>query len=180
MDPEALFARLKAEYAGQRALPVETWKPTVNGAIAIHIDGQGRWFHEGDEIRRPELVRLFSRILRRDPDGYVLVTPAERLLIEVDDVPFLAVDFERRSATADGVEPELLFRTNVDDLVLVDREHPLWMSSGAEARPYLRVRPGLDARITRAAFYRLLEHVEFDGPTAFVRSCGTRFLLGNV
>ena len=104
------------------------------------------------------------------------MTPAERLLIDVEDVPFQAIDFERRAPA--GEPPELIFTTNVGDLVLVDRDHPLWMSGGEAARPYLRVRPGLDARITRAAYYRLLEHVELKQQRAYVQSAGIEFLLG--
>lgn len=179
MSTETLFNRLLQQLSGQQGPPVEQWQPTVNGHIAIRIDANGHWFHEDERIRRPEIVRLFSTILRRDPDGYVLVTPAERLLIEVDDVPFMAVDFEiRHHGDPDLAATDLIFTTNVQDLVFVDREHPLWMSSTDQPRPYLRVRPGLDARITRAAYYRLVEHAIEDDGRIYVASGGMRFLLG--
>ncbi|MEM6707883.1 MAG: DUF1285 domain-containing protein [Pseudomonadota bacterium] len=176
--PETLYRQLKEELGEQRTLPVDDWQPVVNGRIAIRIDGDGRWFHEREQIRRPELVRLFSRILRRDEDGYVLVTPAERLLIEVDDVPFQAVDFEAMT-DATGAATDLIFTTNVGDLVRVDRDHPLWMSNTPAHRPYVRVRQGLDARITRAAYYRLLDVATVKDDRVMVGSGGMQFLLGS-
>ena len=148
MSAEDLFEQLRRELEGQRHPPVLSWNPEHEGRIDIRIDGQGRWFHEGEAIRRKEIVRLFASILRRDEDGYVLVTPAERLLIEVDDVPFLAVDFEVRHTAPDTAgASDFIFTTNVGDLVFADRDHPIWMSGGDAPKPYLRVRSGLDARL---------------------------------
>ena len=177
MNTSDLFERLQQELDDQRYPPVLSWHPSHQGRIDIRIDADGRWFHEGEPIKRTEIVRLFASILRRDDDGYVLVTPAERLLIEVEDVPFLAVDFEVRGGGSE--QTDFIFTTNVGDLVFADRDHPIWMSSGTAPKPYLRVRSGLDARITRAAYYRMLEHAQTEAGRVYVVSGDTRFLLGS-
>ena len=92
-DPDSLFALLEADKNRKRP-PVSRWNPSHVGISAMRIGADGRWFHQGSEIRRPEMVRLFATILRRDGAQHYLVTPVERLSIEVDDAPFLAVDVE--------------------------------------------------------------------------------------
>ncbi|ESQ76653.1 DUF1285 domain-containing protein [Asticcacaulis sp. AC402] len=125
-------------------LPVATWNPPFCGHIDMRIARDGTWFHNGTPIRRPAMVRLFSRLLRRDEDGYVLVTPVEKLGITVEDVPFIAVEM----AVVDGT---LTFRTNVDDVVTAGRDHPLRFETGDNGFiPYVEVRIGLFARLARA------------------------------
>ncbi|MEQ9663153.1 MAG: DUF1285 domain-containing protein, partial [Parasphingopyxis sp.] len=104
-----------AAHIEDRSLPpVETWHPEREGAIDIVITRDGRWIHEGDPIERPALVALFSTILRREPDGsYVLVTPAEKLTIEVEDAPFVAVEMNSEGS---GQERTMAFRLNTGDL----------------------------------------------------------------
>ncbi|MBS7553748.1 DUF1285 domain-containing protein [Ancylobacter dichloromethanicus] len=164
-----------------RALPaVESWNPPDCGEIDIVIDREGVWHHEGRPIRRPALVRLFASVLRREGARHVLVTPAEKLGITVEDAPFLAV--EMAVEPGEG-EPCLVFRTNLDDLVRCDRDHPLRVETRAdgEPRPYLYVRRGLWARLTRAAFLDLAERAEarvVDGRAVFgVASGGAFFAL---
>ena len=153
-EPDSLFAQLEAEKERKRP-PVSRWHPERVGASAMRIASDGRWFYRDSEIRRPEMVRLFSTILRRDGTVHYLVTPVERLSIDVDDAPFLAVDVE---AQGQGEAQRLAFRTNVDDLVEVDAEHPIRMKPrGADARPYVLVRDGLEALISRPVYYRLAE-----------------------
>ena len=157
--------------------PVNAWHPEREGRIDIRIDRNGAWHHEGSPIRRLAMVKLFSSILRKDADGYCLVTPAERLMIEVEEVPFMAVEL---AVKGQGRSAELLFRTNVDDHVVVDADHPLRVvTDGAdEPRPYLRVRDALDARLTRAVFYHLVEQSTVEEGQCWAYSRGARFLLG--
>jgi hypothetical protein len=127
----------------------------------MRVAADGAWFYRGSEIRRPEMVRLFSTILRRDTDGYVLVTPVERLSIEVDDAPFVAVDVEARGA---GREQRLAFLTNVGDVVEASATRPITVrGTESSPRPYVLVRDRLDALISRAAYYRLAE-LACEGP----------------
>ncbi|WOJ90174.1 DUF1285 domain-containing protein [Methylocapsa polymorpha] len=134
----------------QRALPpVEQWNPPFCGDIDMRIARDGSWFYRGTPINRPALVRLFSTILRKDPDRYVLVTPVERVGVTVEDAPFIAVEM---TATNEGAGQALRFRTNVGDWVTVDAEHPLRFERGEAdgVKPYVLVRGGLWALVNRA------------------------------
>ncbi|KTS71221.1 proteophosphoglycan precursor [Pseudomonas oryzihabitans] len=152
-----LLAQLPAVQEGSLP-PVHLWHPPFCGDIDMRIARDGTWYHQGTPITRPAMVRLFSTILRRDPERYVLVTPVECVGIQVEDVPFLAVDVEWRG---DGAGQELDFLTNVGDRVAAGAEYPLRFAQHEEQpAPYVRVRGGLEARINRAVFYRLMERVE--------------------
>lgn len=127
----------------------------------MRIGRDGRWYYLNSEIRRPEMVRLFSTILRRDDDGTHLVTPVEKLSIDVEDAPFIAIDMEARG---DGSDQSLVFLTNVGDLVLADAGHPIQLrGTDPEVRPYVLVREALDALISRPVFYRLVD-IAVPGP----------------
>jgi hypothetical protein len=153
MTPGDLFEQLSDP--NRRGLPpVENWHPDREGTSEMRIDAQGRWFHQGGEIKRAALVRVFSTILRREADSYFLVTPVEKLSIEVEDAPLLVVGMDVRGA---GESQEIVFVTHTDDLVIADEEHPIRMGQGAEIRPYVEVRAGLDALINRPVYYRLAE-----------------------
>lgn len=160
-DPTASLAALveRAARAGAGAPPVDTWHPARCGRIDMRIDAAGAWHHEGSPIRREALVRLFSTVLRGEADGsYVLVTPAEKLDIVVEDLPFVAVEM---AATGEGAGRDLTFRTSLGDVVRADAEHPLRLVDDADGfRPCVRVRGRLDARLTRAAALELAELVE--------------------
>ena len=158
-EPLAAIAGLSlaeiGRLAGERGTPpVEQWHPAHCGDSGMRIARDGTWFHEGSPIGRPAMVRLFSSILRREPDGgYVLVTPAEKLAIAVDDAPFVAVELASESA---GRDRRLAFRLNTGDLVLASAAHPLRFEQRAEGpHPLLRVRGGLDALIARPVYYEL-------------------------
>ncbi len=161
--------------AAQRALPpVDLWNPPNCGAIDILIQADGVWLHEGSPIGRRELVRLFSTVLRKDPDGYCLVTPVEKLTIRVEDVPFRAVAVTRR----DG---DLVFITDVGDETVAGPDHPIRveLSRDGEPRPYIHVRGGLEARIERSVFYELVEAAQRDETGALgLHSGGVWFELG--
>jgi len=145
-----------ARMAGERRLPpVDKWNPTHCGDSAMRIGRDGIWYHEGSPIGRPAMVRLFSTILRREPDGgYVLVTPVEKLAILVEDAPFTAVELKSEGA---GAERSLAFRLNTGDLVIAGPAHPLRFEKGDCPRPYLEVRRGLDALVVRSVYYELAE-----------------------
>ncbi len=173
---DELYEQLRERLEAQSYPPVQSWQPPRGGRIDIRIDTDGEWYHESVRIERQELVRLFSTILRKDPDGYCLVTPAERLLIEVMDVPFVAVDVEQGTGE-EGVE--LLFTTNVGDYVIADEAHRIWVEEHvAGPRPYIHVRDGLNARINRPTYYRLAELCEEADGGHWLVSRGARFQLG--
>jgi hypothetical protein len=149
--------------------PVERWNPAYCGEIDMRIAADGTWHYNGSPIGRPALVRLFSTILRKDPERYVLVTPVERVGIAVDDAPFLAVEM---AVDGEGDGRRIGFRTNVDDLVEVGPDHPLRFDRDETGgvKPYLRVRGDLWARVTRPLALDLVDLAEertFEGRTMF-------------
>lgn len=160
---------------------------TICGDLDMRIARDGTWFYHGSPIGRKELVRLFSTVLKREEDGtYWLETPVEKGRVEVEDAPFLAVEME---AEGDGRNRSLRFRTNVDDWVTLDDEHPLRVEHDPETgepSPYIHVRKGLEARLNRAVYYELVEHgVEEDagdgkGVHYGVWSNGTFFPMGTL
>lgn len=160
---------------------VESWNPTVSGEIDMRINADGPWYHEGRPIRREALVRLFASILRREPDGqHVLVTPVEKLAIRVDDAPFVAVEM---TGEGQGANQVLSFRTNIGDIVTAGRDHPIRFEIEAEhsgLKPYLRVRGGLDALLTRALTLDLVDLAVDHDRDAGVWSGGAFFALPNV
>lgn len=150
--------------------PVHSWNPPDCGDLDIRIARDGTWFYLGTPIGRPELVRLFSTILRKDGDRYVLVTPVEKVGIVVDDAPFVAVDF-----TVDGTDKAqtLTFETNVGDFAVAGPENPIRVMRDPETgepSPYVLVRANLEALIDRKSFYRLVDigaHADHDGARWF-------------
>ena len=155
--PLGLASLQRDAAAGRRLPPVEKWNPSHCGDIDIRIAPDGTWYHQGSPIGRKELVRLFSTILRRDPEGYVLVTPAEKMRIVVEDAPFVAVLLD---VAGEGRGQRLTFITNVGDEAVAGPDNPIRIdtdpSTGAPA-PYVHVRKGLEARIARAVFYQLAD-----------------------
>jgi len=163
---------------GRGLPPVHLWNPAHCGDIDIVIKRDGLWFHEGTPIGREALVRLFSTVLRKDPDGFHLVTPVEKMRITVEDAPFIAVRVDREGEA-------LRFLTNVGDEVEAGADNAIRVEmdlATGEPRPYLHVRRGLEARIRRAVFYELVEMAEeretAEGPTLGVSSNGAWFALG--
>jgi uncharacterized protein len=138
----------------QRLPPVATWAPTRNGDSEMRIAADGVWYHQGSPIRRENMTRLFSTILRKEADGsHVLVTPTEKLSIVVDDAPFLAVEVK---VSGEGGAQTLSFRLNSGDLVVAGEDHPIRFAGTPEApRPYLVVRGGMEALIVRSVYYEL-------------------------
>lgn len=169
-----------AKQAPGRGLPpVHLWTPAHSGEIDIVITADGRWIHEGATINRAALVRLFSTVLRKDPDGYWLVTPVEKMRITVEDAPFIATGLDV-AAWSDG-SPVLSFTTNVGDVVEAGADNALRVEidpATQEPRPYLHVRRGLEALISRPVFYELVEMAQERDGVLGVESAGTWFPLG--
>ncbi|RFC65458.1 DUF1285 domain-containing protein [Fulvimarina endophytica] len=165
----------RAAKASSGGAPVDTWDPPDCGRIDIRIAADGRWYHEGRLIGREPLVRLFASILKTEAGGATyLVTPVEKLRIEVEDAPFMAVEVVR---TISPQGPVLTFRTNVGDLVTADAERPVHLPADIEEDfvPYLTVRGRLRAKASRAVALELAGWLEEDGEGYFLTSGGTRF-----
>jgi uncharacterized protein len=152
---DGLEALLKIQGEGQA--PVESWNPPYCGDIGMAIKADGTWFYQGSPIGRIALVKLFARVLRREADGkHFLVTPAEKVDVAVDDAPFLAVEMQ---VDGSGEGQVLTFRTNVDDIVRCGPAHPLRFVEERTGglKPYVVVRGRLEALVTRALYYDLVE-----------------------
>lgn len=153
---EGIAASVKAS-KGRGLPPVDTWNPPFCGDLDMRIARDGTWFYLGTPIGRPELVKLFSSILRKDGADYFLVTPVEKVGITVDDAPFVAVDFE---ATGEGADQVLTFTTHVGDTAVAGPDHPIRVERAPETgepSPYVLIRRNLEALIDRKSFYRLVE-----------------------
>jgi len=171
------LAEAAAAGGGRGPAPVHLWNPAYCGEIDMRIAVDGTWFYGGTPVGRPALVKLFASILRKDPERHVLVTPVERVGIVVDDAPFVAVEMAHETAEDGG---RLVFRTNVDDIVAVDGEHPLRFERAAAGglKPYVLVRGGLWALVKRALYYDLValgETIERRGEDWFGVSSGGVF-----
>ncbi|HBT34833.1 MAG TPA: DUF1285 domain-containing protein [Hyphomonas sp.] len=142
--------------------PVHLWNPERSADINMEIRADGSWWHEGDPINRERLVKLFSRILRKDEDGSVwLVTPYEKVIVHVADAPFLAVRVERAGEA--GPQQTLAFVTNLGDVTLAGPDAPLRVETDPETgepSPYVLVRGQLEAKLARPVFYELANMAE--------------------
>lgn len=154
--------------------PVHLWNPPYCGEIGLRIASDGTWFYQGSPIGRMPLVKLFSSVLKREGERHFLVTPVEKIGIEVEDAPFLAVEMRREGS-------DLHFRTNVDEWVACGPEHALRFEPEPETgglKPYLHVRRDLWAKVTRPLFYDLVElgeEREVDGQAMFGVESGGAF-----
>lgn len=138
--------------------PVHLWDPPFCGDMDMVIARDGTWIHEGKPIRRTALVELFASVLKIADDGeYYLVTPVEKVRIQVEDCPFVALDMD---VEGEGRKQRLTFTTNIGEKVAVGEDHPLKIQvdpDSGEPHPSIHVRSGLDALINRAVFYRLVD-----------------------
>ena len=182
---ERLFADLLASQDKSSASlpPVHLWKPQLSGDMDMIIDREGRWIHEGGEIKRPAMVKLFASILVFEEGDYFLVTPVEKWRIQVDVAPLFVVAAERE--TRAGYQA-IKLTTVTGDVVIVDRQHPLSMqafSGSEEPLPLVLVRRNLQALLSRNVFYEIVEWAAessggYDGMLS-ISSMGERFILGS-
>ena len=172
---ENIAASVSAATRGKGLPPVHLWNPPFCGDLDIRIARDGTWFYLGTPIGRPALVKLFSSILKKEAGKYYLVTPVEKVGIQVDDAPFVAVDVDHR----DG---DLHFTTQVGDTMIAGPDHPIRVErdpATGEPSPYVLVRSNLEALIDRKSFYRLVDlglHEIWKGESWFgLRSQSTFF-----
>jgi uncharacterized protein len=150
------FAELQTLLDERRLPPVDRWNPERCGHSGMRIARDGTWYHEGRPIARPAMVRLFSTVLRREPDGrHVLVTPVEKLDIEVEATAFRAIEM---SSEGEGRERRIAFRLDSGDALILDADHPLRVVETEHGpSPRILVRHDLEAELTRSLYYELAE-----------------------
>jgi len=170
------------ESAESISMARKNWQPKHQGSIDIRIAVDGTWYHEGRAFQRAALIKLFATVLHREDKNYFLLTPVEKLSIQVDDAPFVATIVEQIS---DGGHTALVFTTNLGDRIVADDQHPIRVEidpQSGEPRPYIHFRDGLEALISRNAFFELANLAEIsqlDGCNYLViNSMGVDFNLG--
>nr|WP_233355638.1 DUF1285 domain-containing protein [Henriciella litoralis] len=180
---EELLKAISPDKSARKLPPVDSWQPERSTDIDMEIRANGSWWHEGGRINREKLVKLFSTILRKDEDGsFWLVTPYEKVVVHVEDAPFMAVRVDR---AGEGETQSLAFVTNVGDVVVAGKDHPIRIETDPdtlEPSPYLLVRGRLEAKLSRPAFYELagmaVETPSDGGRTLGVWSDGEFFPIG--
>jgi len=136
------------------AYPLDIWHPEHCGVMNLTIKANGQWWHEGSEIKRNKLVLLFSKVLCREGETYYLKTPVEKIEIEVEDAPYIVVDY--KVTTQECGEQNLTLITNIGDEIPLSQEFALELR-GNDKKPYVLLKRGLTALISRAVFYDLIE-----------------------
>ncbi len=182
--PDPSLGSLERSIGGDKTNP-EPGGQQFCGDIDMRIGRDGTWFYHGSPIGRKPLVKLFAGVLHRDEAGdYWLETPAEKARIRVDDAAFVAVEM---MVTGENEQRSIEFRTNVDEIVTADAAHPIRVETDMETgepSPYVFIRDGLEALISRAVFYDLVELGEertVDGEEIFgVWSAGRFFPIGRL
>lgn len=150
------LAELQAMIDERRLPPVDKWNPAHCGHSGMRIGRDGTWYHEGSPINRPAMIRLFSTVLRREPDGtHVLVTPMEKLGIEVDSTAFRAIEMH---SEGEGPDRRIAFKLDSGDAVIAGPDHPLALVPAENGpSPRIAVRHGLEAELSRPVYYELAE-----------------------
>ena len=160
--------------------PVESWNPPYCGEIDIQIKANGDWFYGGSVIKRLPLVKLFASVLIKEVNSDVaehfLVTPVEKVKIQVDDAPFLLTQWR----WLDADEKIMQVSTNLDDEFLLDAEHPLTVTESGDL--YVTVRRNLLAKVHRNVYYQWAdiaqEVVTKNGTELILSSADCQFSLG--
>lgn len=160
-----LFTLLGKFEQQQKMPPVDSWNPTREGEIDILINTKGEWYHEGGYFKRQDLARMFSSILRKEGEDYFLVTPAEKLKIQVEDVPFSIV-------LMNASDDDLSVITSLGDEVKVSAEHPLEFRQSTDLIPYVMIRNNLWAKFNQSSYYQLMDLVEETAEGYVIRSGG--------
>ncbi len=158
--PTAVLQDLQAVLKEHPLPPVHKWHPEQTRESRMRIASNGDWFYQESKIERMRMVRMFASILRKDDDDYYLVTPAERLRIDVEDAPFIAVLLR---VTQHDSQPQLTFTTNMGDEVVADAAHRIvieYSHTEADPSPYIEVRNGLRALMNRSVYYQMAELAE--------------------
>lgn len=155
--------------------PIERWNPPFCGPIPLEIAANGEWLYQGSPITREALVKLFASVLCYQNNEYFLVTPAEKVQIQVADLPFLITAWQHEISAQ---QPVLLVTTNLGERFYVGSEHPLVQVGGL---PAIQVRDGLLARVHRNVYYQWAELAEpaqgNEAPGYYLPSAGQRFLF---
>jgi hypothetical protein len=153
---QSLAALAEAIEARGGPAPVDRWNPEHCGHSAMRIARDGTWYYRDSPINRPAMVRLFASVLRREPDGsHVLVTPVEKLAIDVEATAFRATQM---TMAGEGDGRRIGLTLDSGDALIVGPDHPLKVIETDDGpSPRVEVRFGLEAELTRSLYYELAE-----------------------
>ncbi|MBT5388454.1 MAG: DUF1285 domain-containing protein [Porticoccaceae bacterium] len=184
---ELLFADLLNEQnkSSDDLPPVHLWNPDKSGDMDMRVDREGRWIHEGREIKRRPLVKLFSRIIKREAGLYYLVTPVEKWQIQVDVAPFFIISAQREMRHS---RQAILLTTSTGESIVLGHDNPLWVEFEADSdapTPLVKVRGNLTGLLSRGTYYQLVEwgqelQLDEGTPGLYVESMGQYFRLGSL
>jgi len=133
--------------------PVHLWNPDLCEGVEMNIDREGNWFYQGSIIGREKLKILFSRILKFENGNYYLVTPVEKILVNVDIAPYMIIDYE-----VDSSIEKIILKTNLDLSIPLDKEHIMQLKKiGDELIPFVQVRDNIEGFVSRSVYYSLIE-----------------------
>ena len=133
--------------------PVHLWNPDLCQGVEMNIDREGNWFYQGSIIGREKLKILFSRILKFEKGNYYLVTPVEKILVNVDIAPYMIIDYE-----VDSQKEKIILKTNLDLSIPLDKEHIMELKKlGDELIPFVQVRDNIEGFVSRSVYYSLIE-----------------------
>ena len=183
-NPASLLQQI-SKFDKENLPPVHLWNPPLCKNVEMKIDREGRWYFMNSPIGRERMVKLFSKVLRFDEDGeYYLVTPVEKIRIEVEERPFVIVNYE---LTREGKNQIITFETNTGDLFLLDEKHPVNVQVNKETlepKPYVLVRSNLEGIISRNIYYKLIEISKLkrtpSGEVFIIRSNNQDFQIGSI
>ncbi len=147
---------LAAAIDARGGAPVDRWDPAHCGNSDMRIARDGTWYHQGSPISREAMVRLFSTVLRRESDGsHVLVTPVEKLTIEVENTAFRALEMTMEGV---GDARRIAFRLDSGDAVIAGPGHALTVvETDHGLSPRLAVRHGLEAELALPLYLELAD-----------------------
>ncbi len=165
--------------------PVEQWDPDYCGKLDLVIKADGTWLYEGTPLTHYKIKLLFSRVIKKEQnddlkDNYFLVTPVEKLGIQVEWMPFVIVDHQ---IIKTGGHCIYEFNDNLENKIqLTDKSQIKFSKYNQQLLPIIHIRQNLYASFSRQCYYRLIAEAELihqhDKNHLTIRSSGQKFSLG--
>ncbi len=157
--------------------PVDEWDPPYCGEMNLTIKANGEWFYQGSIFKRLSLVKLLASVLKKEGDDYFLVTPVEKIKIQVEDAPFILTNWQWQ----DKQQTIMQVCTNLDDCFILDDQHPL---SIINDNYYVTVRRNLLAKVHRNVYYQWVDMAQEitteKGTKLVITSAKQQFSLGYI
>ena len=130
-------------------------KKNIIKKFPIKIKSNGEWLYQNSLIKKEALIKLFASVLISDGKGnFYLETPAEKGKIEVEDTPFVIINFGIKGLNKNQ---EIIFKTNIGEEIILSKKNPLfYKKSKKNFIPYINIRKNINAKILRTVYYQLI------------------------